>query len=439
MSGQHRHLEVFVTGRHAGELRMSPEDAISFAYDADYDGPDLSIAMPFARTPYEGKSVHAWFDNLLPDDRQVRLGMAAEAKSSTGVFPLLQHFGLDLPGAVQTVAPDDLPSFYQREKGYAQLTRALIAERLARIAEAESEHRARTWARSEEHWSLGGMQTKIALRRWNDQWYECLGASASNVIVKPGAWGLARQALVECLTMDLARRCGLPAASVHLESFDGVPALVAQRYDRFTSPNTGAITRIHQEDFCQATGTAPTRKYAADGGPSALDIMEALKAAEGNSRGRFVDALLFNYLTASTDAHAKNYSLLHPDSHRFLLAPLYDLASAAPYLKKGKIYHLAMSIGGENRLGWLRKSSLRRFAEANKIDPAVLTNRTIELAEAVKSNLEPCLNAQSGCEGVDELASVLIPRIAALCNATQRNITCESIHFKPVDITRFGI
>lgn len=438
MISHHRHLEVFVAGKHAGELRMSPQGALSFIYDSSYDGPDLSVALPFSSVPHSGKTVYAWFDNLLPDDPQVRLGMAAEAKSSTGLFPLLQHFGLDLPGAVQAVAPDNLASLYQREEGYVQLTRSQVAERLARIAAAEDEHRARAWAQSDEHWSLGGMQTKLALREWDGRWHECLGASASNVIVKPGAWGLHQQALVECVTMDLARRCGLPSASVKIESFDGMPALVAQRYDRFTSPDTGAITRIHQEDFCQATGTVSTCKYAADGGPSALDLMEILNAAEGNSRGRFVDALLFNYLTASTDAHAKNYSILHPEGRRFLLAPLYDLASAAPYLKKGKTYHLAMSVGGENRLGWLRKSTLSRFAQANDLELPALTTRIDELAEAIKQNLETSLNAYSQCEGIDELAETLIPRLTALCTATQRNISCESAHFKPVDITRFG-
>lgn len=439
MTEAHRHLEVFVVGKHAGELRMSSEGELSFTYASDYDGPNLSVSLPFSDTTYEGRVVHAWFDNLLPDDRQVRIGMAAEAKSSTGVFPLLCHFGLDLPGAVQVVAPDNLSSLYRRETGYVQLTRAQISERLGRIAEAEKEHRARAWAQSEEHWSLGGMQTKLALREWNGQWFECLGASASNVIVKPGAWGLRNQALVECITMNLARRCGIPAAPVRLESFEGVSALVVQRYDRFTSTDTGVVTRIHQEDFCQAMGTMPTRKYAADGGPSALGIMEILKSAEGNSRNRFVDALLFNYLTASTDAHAKNYSLLHPEGNRFMLAPLYDVASAAPYLKKGKIYHLAMSIGGENRLGWLRKSSLQRFAKANGLKLSALIDRTSELAEAIKHNLEPALNAQGQWEGIDELACTLLPRISALCNATERNVNCEGIHFKPVDITRFGV
>ena len=45
---------------------------------------------------------------------------------------------------------------------------------------------------------------------------------------------------------------------------------------------------------------------------------------------RFADALIWNWLIAGTDAHAKNYSLLLAED-QVRLAPLYDVASALPY------------------------------------------------------------------------------------------------------------
>ncbi len=435
---RHCHLEVFIAGTHAGELRISPEGALSFAYDPSYVGPDLSLILPFSTQEYSGREVHAWFDNLLPDNSQVRQGMAIESGTSTGLFPLLSYFGLELPGAVQIVAPNNLDALLTQTEGYVQISPETIGERLINIISAENENRARSWAHSEERWSLGGMQTKIAFREFEGRWYECTGKSASNVIIKPGAWGMPRQALIECITMNLAERCGLPAATTQLMSFADMDALVVQRYDRFTSPESGLVSRIHQEDFCQATGTVAECKYAADGGPSALEIMALLESAQDNSRKRFVDAILFNYLTASTDAHAKNYSLLHLRDSEFVLAPLYDLASAAPYLKRGKTYRLAMAIGGENRLGWLRRSSLEKFAKTNHCDIETLLDRTEELAETIKDNLEDVINEQQQQDGVDEVASTLIPRITALCNAAQRNIRSDASHFKPIDITRYG-
>jgi hypothetical protein len=45
---------------------------------------------------------------------------------------------------------------------------------------------------------------------------------------------------------------------------------------------------------------------------------------------RFAGALAFNWLIASTDAHAKNYGLLLA-GRQIRLAPLYDIASILPY------------------------------------------------------------------------------------------------------------
>lgn len=432
-----KQLEVLIAGEHAGQLRMSTNGELSFVYSPGYSGPHLSINMPYSTDEYSGRRVSTWFDNLLPDNPQVRKGMAEEAGTSMGVFPLLTHFGFDLPGAVQVVAPDSMDLLNDREQSYLQITRASIGERLRELEKSEAQNRIRSWAASEEHWSLGGMQAKIALRRFEGLWYECTGASASNVIVKPGACGLENQALVEFATMRLAKKCGIPCAKTSIESFDGTEAIIVDRYDRFISPGSGSVIRIHQEDLCQAMAIAPSKKYAADGGPSSLQIMSLLEQAEGNSRRRFADALLYNYLTASTDAHAKNYSLLHPGPGRSMLAPLYDVASAAPFMKKGKPYHLAMSIGGENRVGWLRRSSLQRFAETHALDLGALIERTDELAETIVQNLDAALDDLPKREGIDRISELMRVRITALCRSAQRNIRVNTAHFKPVDITRF--
>lgn len=431
-----RHLEVLIAGQLAGTVALSREGEISFTYKRGYDGPDLSISMPFSDASYEGRRVFAWFDNLLPDNFEVRRGMAKEVGTTTGLFPLLAHFGLDLPGAVQVTSLEDGNLLDNQTERYIRLTPSEIGDRLRKLSEDERLHRTRSWTRSEEHWSLGGMQSKLALRSFEGHWYECIGSGASNVIVKPGASGLKNQALVEYATMRLAAACGLPCAPVSLEYFNDTEAIVVGRYDRFTSPESGLVTRIHQEDLCQATGTMPAKKYAADGGPSAIQALALLEKAEGNSRGRFVDALLFNYLTASTDAHAKNYSLLHPARDRSLLAPLYDVASAAPFLQKGRPYHLAMSIGGENRIGWLRRTSLERFSKAQGLDVEELISRTEELAECIIDNLDSVLYELPKRKGLDEISSLLQVRIAALCRTTVRNIHTDSVHFKPVDISR---
>ena len=65
---------------------------------------------------------------------------------------------------------------------------------------------------------------------------------------------------------------------------------------------------------------------------------------------RFADALIWNWLIAGTDAHAKNYSLLLAGA-QVRLAPLYDVASALPYpdLHVRRL-RFAMKIGGDYRV-----------------------------------------------------------------------------------------
>ena len=64
---------------------------------------------------------------------------------------------------------------------------------------------------------------------------------------------------------------------------------------------------------------------------------------------RFADALIWNWLIAGTDAHAKNYSLLLADN-QVRLAPLYDIASALPYATHEKKLWMAMNVGGDYRV-----------------------------------------------------------------------------------------
>ena len=71
----------------------------------------------------------------------------------------------------------------------------------------------------------------------------------------------------EAFAMGLAARLGLSVAAVEPRAVAGHPFLLIERYDRRTA-SEGRVRRLHQEDFCQALGLLPQRKYAADGGPT---------------------------------------------------------------------------------------------------------------------------------------------------------------------------
>jgi len=56
--------------------------------------------------------------------------------------------------------------------------------------------------------------------------------------------------------MTLAGAVGLNVPPVSIRTVGNKPCIVVQRYDRNIGAD-GSITRVHQEDFCQALGFPP--------------------------------------------------------------------------------------------------------------------------------------------------------------------------------------
>lgn len=424
-----RELDVYISGNHAGKLIQDRYGEVSFQYQEGYNGVDISVMMPKTSpdTVFQGNKVLAWFDNLLPDNEEVRKSMGLKHGIKPTTVPLLSHFGLDLPGAIQVVSEETYPKFRQRNSSRTMLTSDDIAEHLHEMLAAEESHQRdsnHAWARQDENWSLGGNQAKWALQCIDGKWYACEGSTPSNVIIKPGVFGMSGQALTECVSMRLAQNIGLPVADVRIEHFNDIDAIVVDRYDREKQGDT--IVRIHQEDLCQAFGVFAESKYTNDGGPSTPQIVEFLKTRASQADvANFVDALLFNYAIAAPDAHAKNYSVLHTKDDEIKLAPLYDIASALPYYiprENHKPHRLAMSIGGENRVGYLRKSSIEELSRITGIKSDVLEHRILDITEQVRSQMLPTLEEFSDAQHIDVLASRMLPRVEALCKQTNRSL-----------------
>ena len=410
-------LSVFIVGAYAGVLAQDDAGAHSFTYDAAYDGPPLSLSMPLGNRTYRTRIVDAYLLGLLPDDERVRREAGRRfGVSGNNPFALLSHMGLDCPGAVQ-FCPHGMEQLLDRPEELEPLSEEQIAERLAPSSNRQED----TWFRTAERWSLGGNQSKFALRLADGVWYECHGAAATTHILKPGIEGMRLEALDEYLTMRIARACGIPSEQVDYRLFCGVPAIVVTRYDRRMTPV--GVARVHQEDLCQAMSVTPDRKYAEDGGPSTPDALRVLGMASDPRRSvrAFAAMLFFNYLMGAPDAHAKNYSLLHLDEGRCVLAPLYDAASGLPYeLSAGRPLRMAMSIGGENRLGFVRREHVERFAAMAGMEPEACVNLMANLCDRIVDSSAKIVSeaGSSGFEGLDELAERLLPKLESHCRRT---------------------
>jgi len=359
-----RRLVVLLGGVVAGEVTRNRDGKLAFAYDPEWLRSDVampvSLSLPLEVAEHPSPKIEAFIWGLLPDSELV-LGKWAKMfhVSARNPFGLIANVGEDCAGAVQFVRRQrlDHPGFDVPQIEW--LTEHDVAERLRVLRHDATAMRL---PRDAGQFSLAGAQAKTALLLRGRRWGVPAGRIPTTHILKPPSDEFDGHAENEHFCLVLARTLNLPAAYSEVRRFEGEVAIVVERYDRLSTSR--GVTRIHQEDMCQALGVMPTFKYQNEGGPTPADIVGLLRRHSRDPQGdvdTFVQALAFNWLIGGTDAHAKNYSLLHAQGGRVRLAPLYDVASALPYdhLDERRL-KLAMKVGREyflTRIGprqWMR-------------------------------------------------------------------------------------
>lgn len=379
-------LAVILGDTVAGTLTRLSRGRLRFDYDEEYrerrNPTPLSVSMPTQVRSHPDDVITPWLWGLLPDNDAVLARWAREfhASASSPFSMLATPIGHDCAGAVRFAAPDAVDEVIGRSGGVAWLTEDDVAKRLYELKADTTAWLGRDFT---GQFSLAGAQAKTALLYRDGRWGVPSGSAATSHILKPAVAGLDDHDLNEHLCLDAARRAGLVAAETRVARFGDESAIVVRRYDRQEADD--ALIRIHQEDICQAMGVPPTRKYQNEGGPTPREIVRMLRAvmpsrvAEEASR-RFLDALVWNWVIAGTDAHAKNYSLLLA-AGEVRLAPLYDVASALPYDVHERKLRFAMKIGGDYRV-FPDRNNWRNVAADLGLDADTALARVEELATA---------------------------------------------------------
>lgn len=365
--------------------RTNRDDDLTLTYLPGAIAP-LTPALPLQQRPHRGGAVHAYLAGLLPDAQGVRTRWARQFEVPDHPVDLLAHMGLDCAGAVQFAPEGEEHRLAAGEASYEPVSDAEIA---ARLRELRRETTAASWTLPEEAWSLGGAQSKFALAYVDSKWCEATGSAPTTHIFKPGIDRMFHQAAVEFATMRATRALGLTTATVDLRVYDGEPALVVERFDRVPQTRRGSApsqwTRIHQADMCQALGVLPNLKYERDGGPSAATVAALLRRTSTRPEAdviRFSDALMFNFLAECPDGHGKNFALLLT-RHQTRLAPLYDVATGAPYDGRDAPRASAFAVGGVRRFGEAYPKTWTQHANEMRLDPDERRSRVIELAERI--------------------------------------------------------
>ncbi len=351
-------LNVYLNGRLTGQLKRESSGAIDFQYDPswlewEHTFP-ISLSLPLREDHYVGDLVIAVFDNLLPDNEDMRRRVAAKTHADgTDAYSLLAAIGRDCVGALQFL-PEGIDPGPVGAVDIDILTDARIAEILAALEGAplglgeDAEFRI----------SLAGMQEKTAFLLLNDTWHVPHGSTATTHIIKPqigrrGNVDLTQSVENEFFCMQILIALGLPTAATQITDFDDQRALVIERFDRKWTSD-GRLLRLPQEDCCQALSVPPSRKYQSDGGPGISGILEFLKGSDNPAEDQalFMKSQIAFWLMAATDGHAKNFSVFLYPGGGFRLTPLYDVMSTQPLFEAGQLrrnqMRLAMSVG-DNR------------------------------------------------------------------------------------------
>lgn len=381
-------LIALLDGREVGTVHYK-DSRLSFTYSDTWRNASnaypLSLSMPLGSATHGHARIEAFLWGLLPDNDRVLHNWGKRFQvSPKNVFRLITHVGEDCAGAVQFVTPERLETLITTPatREIQWLTEENIAERLRTL---RADHSAWRAASDTGQFSLAGAQPKTALLFERRRWGVPSGRIPTTHILKPptGEWD--GHAENEHFSLQLARVLGLIVPNSNVLHFQDEIAIVVERYDRTRIGNQWV--RIHQEDMCQAIGLHPTRKYESDGGPGIRRIVELLTEQSSSPEEdvqTFLDAIVFNWLIAGTDAHAKNYSLLLGQNGAVRLAPLYDLASILPYpsVDMSKV-KLAMKIGGEYRLRNIGVRHWQKLASELRLDDAKLIDRIRTMAQAV--------------------------------------------------------
>ena len=390
-----RRLDVVMHGRVIAALESPNSRAIKLTYadDAVEATGGLSCSLPSTIRQHSGQRISYWLAGLLPDRSEVlNRWRAMYGVKRQDPYALLWFFGQDVAGAAAFVHPDSSLS------GGA---RVVLSERQRgdRLREVATDSTSWAGAIGQSQFSLAGAQAKFALARTSTGWAVTTGQMPSTHIFKPAIPALADQDLNEHLTMRLAASVGLPVAWTEVAAFDGERALVVTRFDR-RQDSQGEWSRIHQEDTVQARGLSPTRKYEAQSGRDVFDITRLLRQHVTGAHAEhdvdyFIDALAFNWLVVGTDAHARNYSLLHSRTAT-RLAPLYDLNSYLPY-RGDRSVSLSMRIGfSERDPDAIGREAWDELARDCRVDPGEVHRRVRRMSEQLLGESREVIEVSRG-------------------------------------------
>lgn len=379
-------LDVYLegVGEPVGKLQSKSNEEMSFSYTTNDLPHPVSLSLPVREEPFGDVAVRGFFSNLLFENEMRDQVMEKHGIAPGDVVGLLYHLGTDCPGSISCVPegsgpvkrPGVLDEDYEPLDGSPQIPMDLaeaegplpVSADLARFMTALRDNR-RLPPNAEDPSPLAGVQGKIAVTRLQDGRLglpkKGSGAPTTHILKVPRANQMhsirqehyATRLMSQIQEHETAQTCVIGEGDLQ--------GLLVERFDR--KIDGGEVTRIHQEDFCQALGLGHRLKYERDGTPGRIFTADAIgrllneTAQPGGARLAFLEITLANMLLGNSDNHAKNHALLYTGP-KPILAPAFDIDPVM--LDAGVTHEMSFRIGRSRMADDVSADDLDLFLKA---------------------------------------------------------------------------
>ncbi len=376
-------LKVLYESYLVGILHQDTGGRINFDYSTEWKNSHesfpVSHSLPLSGNFEKGIIDHQFFANLLPEAAARETICRGLGISRDNDFELLAAIGGECAGALQ-IMPEETDQPHDCD--YEPISDTDLKKALeTRIPYT------RLSPGGKLRLSLAGAQDKWPVYVEDGKLYWPIGSAPSSHILKFTNRDFKGLHWNEAYTSFLARKTSLPVVDVTIG--DGYS--LTRRYDRLPD-NTGTISRLHQEDFCQALGYPYYKKYESDGGPvfsDCINLVRNISVSPAKDQLNLLQWQILNILLGNADGHAKNLSILYSKTGP-VLSPFYDFVCTAVY--PGISRDLALSVGGNADPGQIRIQDWNKLADELGIRPRVILNSFDTLSQLLQDSLTAYYN-----------------------------------------------
>ena len=252
-----------------------------------------------------------------------------------------------------------------------------------------------------------GAMPKVALHLAQDgRWHlprppELLSTHILKIDDRPEAFP--GEAIAEAVCQRTLQALGIRACKTQaaLVGTAREQAVISERSDRDTDPDTGAITTIHQEEWASACGADPDDTFHRPGVPGDLaDLYRFLMghtATRETERHHFWSALAATVLLGHRDLHKRNIGIRYSRKQEpwcVELAPLYDV-STIHGCSPAVLEYAPIPIHDEHLFTEVGARSWTALALASGEDPSFALSRLASAAKGLPDALSRARNASA--------------------------------------------